>query len=313
MKYVAIDVGGSHSLLALIHDGEIIASRCLPVDDNSSLAALLPELEDSVNGLLRLGPDCRAVMFSFSGIVDSASRRIVTSNGKYEDGPQINLVEWSRRCFNLELQIENDARAALLGEWVAGAARGCGDVVMVTLGTGVGGAAMIGGRLLRGKHSQAGCLLGHFGANYRGHSCSCGNRGCVEAEASTWALQYLCREHKQFSVSVLAGLPRITFKDLISAANMGDECARAVRDRCIEVWATAAVSWIHAYDPEVIVFGGGIMETGSELLPAIERYVDSCAWTPCGRVSVRKAELGNRAALFAGMAVFDDRNEEYIR
>ena len=95
-------------------------------------------------------------------------RRILSTSSKYDDGPEIDLVAWARAELDLPLRLENDARTALLGERYAGAGQGCDDIVMMTFGTGIGGAAMIGGRLLHGKHFQAGCLGGHFAADYRG-------------------------------------------------------------------------------------------------------------------------------------------------
>jgi glucokinase len=176
---------------------------------------------------------------------------------------------------------------------------------MIMLGTGVGGAAMIGGRLLRGKHGQAGCLLGHFSCELGGRLCSCGNVGCVEAEASSSVLDGLCREHPQFAGSALAHLEHVTFKDVFAHADGGDPCAKSIRDRSLRVWAAAAVSWIHAYDPEVIIFGGGVMSAADSILPAISAYVDRHAWTPWGKVRLRKGALGNDAPLFAGAALFN--------
>ncbi len=215
------------------------------------------------------------------------------------------MPEWALTRFGLQLRMENDARTALLGEWAAGAARSFDDVVMIVLGTGVGGAAMIDGRILRGKHSQAGCLLGHFGCSLEGHLCSCGNVGCVEAEASTSALDGICREHPAYAASALANLRHVTFKDVFSLADAGDPCALAIRKRCLQVWAAAAVSWIHAYDPEVIVFGGAVMSAAESIFPAVSAYIDRHAWTPWGKVILRKAELGDEASLFAGSALFD--------
>jgi glucokinase len=306
MRYVAIDLGGSHATSALVDGGAIIAKGNLDVCDNRSLGRLLPRLEDSVGCLLHHADGhCDGISFSFCGIVDDAQGRIIRTNGRYYDAPAIDLRGWALSRFGLPFRIENDARTALLGEWAVGAARSFDDVVMITLGTGVGGAAMIGGRLLRGKHGQAGCLLGHFSCDMTGRLCSCGNVGCVEAEASSSVLNGICREHPQYAGSALADLEHVTFKDLFTCADAGDPCARSIRDRSLRVWAAATVSWIHAYDPEVIVFGGGVMSAAENILPAISAYVDRHAWTPWGKVILRKAALGNDASLFAGAALFN--------
>jgi glucokinase len=308
MNYIGIDVGGSHISCALVNGTTIAAKRHIDVSDNSSLTALLPALEDLICAPLtrRENRECQGIALSFCGIVDNLAGRIIQTNGRYRDAPDIDFPEWARRRFGLALRIENDARTALLGEWVVGAARDFDDVVMIILGTGVGGAAMIGGKLLRGKHSQAGCLLGHFGAEIEGRLCSCGNLGCVEAEASTAVLDSICREHPKYPASSLRDLERLTFKDIFFHADAGDICARDVRERCVQVWAAATVSWIHAYDPEVIVFGGGVMSAAAAILPSIKTYVDRHAWTPWGKVELRKAVLGNEASLFAGPALLGE-------
>jgi glucokinase len=306
MTYVAIDLGGSHAACAVVDGNEIVVKQHILVADNKSLATLLPQLESSVRNLLEHASEpCAGIAFSFCGIVDAVEGRIIQTNGRYYDAPSINMPEWALTRFGLPLRMENDARTALLGEWVAGAARSFNDVVMIMLGTGVGGAAMIGGRLLRGKHGQAGCLLGHFSCELEGRLCSCGNVGCVEAEASSSVLDGICRDHPQYVGSTLADLEHVTFKDVFLHADAGDGCARSIRQRSLQVWAAAAVSWIHAYDPEIILFGGGIMSAAEIVLPAISAYVDRHAWTPWGKVILRKAALGNEASLFAGSALFN--------
>ena len=306
MTYVAIDLGGSHAACALVDGSKIVVKQHIAVSDNKSLATLLPRLEGSIRDLLKHATeDCEGIAFSFCGIVDAAEGRIIQTNGRYYDAPSINMPEWALSRFGLPLRMENDARTALLGEWVAGAARSFNDVVMIMLGTGVGGAAMIGGKLLRGKHGQAGCLLGHFSCELKGRLCSCGNVGCVEAEASSSVLDGICRDHPQYAGSALADLEHVTFKDVFSHADAGDRCARSIRERSLQVWAASAVSWIHAYDPEVIIFGGGIMSAAETILPAVSAYVERHAWTPWGKVILRKAALGNEASLFAGLALFN--------
>ncbi len=186
-------------------------------------------------------------------------------------------------------------------------ARGYDDIVMFVLGTGVGGAAMIDGKVLRGKHAQAGCLLGHFGCELNGRVCSCGNVGCAEAEASTAVLGEICRNHAQYVGSSLSTLPQIKFKDVFLHAEQGDRCAKAIRDRSLKVWASAVVSSIHAYDPEVVVLGGGIMGSADSILPVITEYVGRHTWTPWGQVVLRQASLGNEAPLFAAEALFNEK------
>jgi len=169
---------------------------------------------------------------------------------------------------------------------------------------------MIAGRVLRGRHCQAGCLLGHFTVNHNGGLCTCGNIGCVEEEASTASLPKMCRAHPRFADSPLAEAANITYADVFAHAEAGDVCAREIRDHSIRVWSAAAVTWIHAYDPEVVVFGGGVMASERRILPEVEAFVHRHAWTQWGKVAVRAAALGTRSALFGAIPIIEARGDE---
>jgi glucokinase len=127
--------------------------------------------------------------------VDSVNKKVLTINDKYGDVISLDLEKWAFEHFGVPLEIENDTRAALLGEWKFGNGRGYNDVVLMTLGTGIGTSAVIEGKILRGRHFQAGILGGHFIVNPKGKLCNCGNVGCAEAEASTWNLEEIVAEH----------------------------------------------------------------------------------------------------------------------
>jgi glucokinase len=302
---LAVDLGGQHASCGLMSGRRMLAFEDIPLDSQAGLSAALPLVAESLHGLLARAPGaagpCAGIGFSFCGLVDSERCRILSTNGKYDDGPEIDLAEWAKEQLRLPLRLENDARTALLGERYAGSGQGCDDIVMMTLGTGVGGAAMIGGQLLHGKHFQAGCLGGHFGADYQGRGCTCGNLGCVEAEASGWSLPLICAAHPLFAASPLASLAHIGFEELFSLAASGDACAIEVRDKCIRAWSAAVVSLIHAYDPELVVLGGGVMTAASQILPAVRDYAGRHAWTPWGKVEIRSAALGNQASLYGAV------------
>ncbi|MGB0051382.1 MAG: ROK family protein, partial [Terracidiphilus sp.] len=211
------------------------------------------------------------------------------------------LQSWSRESLGLPLFAENDARMALLGEAYAGAGRGFENTVMITLGTGIGGVAMIEGKLLRGKHAQAGCIGGHLPVRLDGRKCTCGAIGCAEAEASGWALPLLVKEWAGVENSPLNRCENIGFRELFTEAARGDKIACEIRDHCLRVWATVTVGLVHAYDPEIVIFGGGVMKSADEILPYIQSHVHRYAWTPWGKVEVRAAELGGNAALLGGI------------
>jgi glucokinase len=175
---------------------------------------------------------------------------------------------------------------------------------MITLGTGVGTAAIMEGKLVRGKHFQAGCLGGHFTVDIDGRVCSCGARGCFEAEASTYALPGMCKTWAGFETSPLSLEKTLDFARLFHWADQGDPVAAQIRARCVSIWAACALSLVHAYDPELIIMGGGIMKSSFPILNALREHVDSYAWTPWGKVQFCVAALGSNAALLGALPLF---------
>ena len=310
MNALAVDLGGSHATCAWVRDGEVAARRRLELNGLHGLKPAMPAIAETLRAVAREGgaqlSGCAGVAFCFCGLVDPVRMRVTSTNAKYDDAPDIDFTGWASAELGLPLRLENDARVALLGERYKGAAQGFDDIVMITLGTGVGGAAMMCGRLVRGRHYQAGCLGGHLLARYDGRLCTCGAIGCVETEGSTFALPALCREHPGFETSSLAAEERIGFDVLFRHADHGDSCARGVLDRCIRVWSAAIVSLIHAYDPEVVVVGGGVMKASHDLVRRFAEYTDRHSWTPWGRVQVRAAALGDDAALLGAIPLFEE-------
>lgn len=305
MLALSLDMGGTHVGCAVVRDKQILATDSLETKAAQSLASLLPAIAETLLALLRECGEsvgsCEGLAIGFPGIVDARTGKILSTLKKYEDGMQLDLSAWSRDTFHLPLRIENDARMALLGEQFAGCAQDARDVVMMTLGTGIGGAAMLQGTLLRGAHAQAGCLGGHMPIDYRGRLCACGNIGCAEAEAAGWSLPGIARDHPKFASSTLATVEKVNFRALFDAADAGDEVALDVRKHCLEVWSADAVALIHSYDPEIVVMGGGVMHRADVILPFIQNHVDKHAWTAWGKPRVRAAQLGERAGLLGAV------------
>ena len=288
----------------IICDDRVIASETADVV-TPCFHDLLPRVEASVRGLMTsCGLTSAALAGMAVGICSVVDRSgiIAATNGKYDDGIGFSLTAWSAQTFGLRCVVENDARLALLGEHQAGAAQGVQDVVLVTLGTGIGGAVMLEGRLLRSHGGRAGGLAGHLGVDWQGNLCSCGNRGCAEAEASTARLDAICRKWEGFADSSLNGSTSpIDFRLLYAAVDRGDVVAEQVLQHCIGVWSALAVSLVHAYDPQVIVFGGGVMHRGQTILPAIRDYVARHAWVSGDPVAILPAALGSSAALHGAL------------
>jgi glucokinase len=301
MRVLAIDLGGTHARCALVEGSKVLQVAELRFSDLRFLAPLLPQIESVLRGLMAGSTEPIAgIGLGFCGLVDARVNRVSSTNKKFIDAPGLDLPGWAREQFGLPLLLENDARLALLGECYTGAAQHETDVVMFTLGTGIGGVAMVEGRLLRGKHGQAGVLGGHVPVRFNGRTCTCGAIGCAESEASGWSLPLVCAEWPGFADSSLSQ-GEINFKNLFSCAASGDPVSSAIRDHCLQVWGAAAVGAVHAFDPELLVYGGGVMRSADAILPFIEGYVAQHAWTPWGKVRVRAAKLGDDAALLGAI------------
>ena len=310
MLALSLDLGGPHIGCGVVRDNELLGSIALDSKLARSLKSHLPRVTAALRDLLNetgstVG-ECDGITISFPGIVDVRNGRILSTLKKYEDAIHLNLKRWAIEQFGLRLRIENNARMALLAEQYAGAAQGVQDVVMITLGTGIGGAAMMLGKLVRGAHAQAACLGGHVPVSYRGHTCACGNVGCAEAEASGWSLPRIVRETPGFDSSSLASVAQLNFQTLFEEAQKEDSVACAVRDHCLNIWAANAIAAIHAYDPEVVVFGGGVMQSTDVILPFVEKHVRKHAWTSWGTPRVCSAILGGNAALLGAVPLLSE-------
>lgn len=176
----------------------------------------------------------------------------------------------------LPICADNDARAALVGEVLWGAARGRRNVLLLTLGTGVGAAALVDGVIVRGA-SGAACHLGHVTIDIRGGLCICGNYGCVETCFSSRAIEsaYFAHIHRasptRLSVDDAGRIP--TTEAIFQAAAEGDPSARRVLDLAFESLTAALVSFLHVFDPEVLILGGNIAAAGPQLLAPVQEEV----------------------------------------
>ncbi|KMQ64925.1 glucokinase [Chryseobacterium angstadtii] len=302
---ITIDMGGTMIKIGIIKENILISSVSINADSGNGLRVRLPHIEKAVKEALARQQlsfkDMAGLGIASPGIVDSHQKKILSIDKKFGDAPDINLEEWCWQAFGLPFTIENDARAALLGEWKYGRAKDYDNVVLMSLGTGVGTAAVVEGNLLKGKHFTAGILGGHFVINYKGTICNCGNKGCVETEASTWKLPSIAGENKAYSESKLKSLPSVDYKAVFQLAKEGDLAAAEIREQSLQAWAACAISLIHAYDPEMLLLTGGIMGSGSSIVPYIRNQTEKHAWTPWGNVKVETAVFPDSAALY-GMA-----------
>ena len=303
--FVGIDLGGTRVKLGLMKKDALIDKKIIPALAQQGLGASLPVIKNHIDSLLKANnidrKNFKGIGFGFPGLVDPKANKILSTNAKYDDALNICLEDWVNENWGVDFFLDNDARLAAVGEWKFGAGKNTNDLVVITLGTGIGTSVITEGKLLRGKHFQAGCLGGHISVVYNGRMCNCGNKGCVEAYASTWALKERIEQHKNFDKSSLSKVPVIDFETLFTEADNNDALAIEFKNDCIELWSAAVVNLIHAYDPEVIVIGGGVMQKHEELIPLIKTIVHQHAWTPWGKVDIRASTLLADAGLYGAV------------
>lgn len=290
--YIGIDLGGTRVKIGLVkagaavaQAGAVVARKIIAANAAGGLQESFPVIQKEIDGLLQayhLRPvTLGGIGLAFPGLVDPSSQRILSTNKKYDDALMVDVPGWVRQHWDVPFFIDNDARMAAVGEWKYGAGRDTNDLVVMTIGTGIGTSAIIEGKLLRGRHFQAGCLGGHISVQYEGRECTCGNKGCLEAYGSTWSLEGRVKD----------------FETLFAMAEEGDESALRIRKDCFDVWSAGIVNLIHAYDPEVVVLGGGVMMQSDKILPYLTEKVHRHAWTPWGKVQLRATQLHSDAGI----------------
>ncbi len=301
MYSIGIDLGGTIIKIGLIGRSQVLAFTKMEAGSQNGLGYSLQRITDTVNQLLQTQglqkTDIAGIGIAFPGIVDPRQKKVLSTNKKYDDALTIDLPSWAARNWQAPLVIDNDARLALVGEWQHGAAKGHDNVVMMTIGTGIGTGVVIDGRVLYGAHFQGGSLGGHITVDLHGRTCSCGNVGCVEAMASSAFLPAIIAAQEGLSDGFRATGKEMDFRRLFQLAAAGNPDALAVRNACMDVWGAALVTYVHAYDPTIIVLGGGILNSNDVILPYLRQKLKAYAWCPRHEVILSVAARGDQAAL----------------
>lgn len=304
---IGIDIGGTQLRAALVTpDGSIVQRdrRPTPADDPTNLLRSLAEL---VAGLREQVGEELPVGIGMAGLV--------TGDGEVRYGPNIAvrdlpLAAKLRESVGGHVVVANDASAAALGEQRAGAGAGVGDLILATLGTGVGGGLVVGGRLLTGASGFAG-EVGHVVVSEHGRPCPCGNRGCLEAYASGTAIGALARDRlvDPNTVTSLRDLEYVGGKEVTAAARSGDRIAREVLEEAGSWLGVALASLVNVLDPELILLGGGAAAAADPwMLDAARRtmaaHLLGSAWRE--PPPVKLAVLGDDAGVVgAGLLALD--------
>ena len=255
---IGVDLGGTAIKLGLFSlDGDLLAEHQRPTPQPATPGAVCMEIVEAIGVL---DPDGRAsvVGIGLPGPMDAEARiaRVCINLPGWEEVP---LAAWLEPRLNRRVTLANDGNCALVGEAWKGAASGFDDVVLLTLGTGVGGGVMLSGALFTGHHGAA-AEPGLITLFPEGPACNSGNRGSLEQFAS------------------ITGLQRLGADDpaaLAAAASRGDQDALAIWDRYGELLGTGISSLVYLFTPQLVLLGGGLAGASAHFLPAVRREVMS--------------------------------------
>ncbi|MEN8234301.1 MAG: ROK family protein [Actinomycetota bacterium] len=264
MSTIGIDIGGSKALAVRLEDDAIVEER----HTASRIGSLHEATAAAIRGVMT--PDVTAIGVGAAGLVRWPEG--VFAWGPHLDGTDIPLREILEEEFDLPVVVDNDANTAAFGERAMGAARGFDNFLLVTLGTGIGGAIVVDGSIYRGE-SFAG-EWGHIRHDPAGRLCDCGKRGCWETVASGPALVRLAREVIQLNPDgSLAARLADTFSGeaVTAAADAGDEVARGLVAEVGAELGRGLANLIAIFDPELVVVGGGLGSLGESLLGPARR------------------------------------------
>ena len=288
---IGVDVGGTKILSGVVDRGGTILGRNLIESPGSSEPDVLAALDSAVEALLE--DSIGGIGFGVPANLERGTGRVLRATNLPLDS--FDLAAHARARFGLPVGVENDANAATLAEWKLGAGRGTSNLVMLTLGTGVGGGLVVDGRLYRGWAE-----IGHMVVQVGGPPCqgNCHGRGHLEALASGSAADRVSRE--------LWG-PESDARTLVERAQEGVEEALAALDDFAEVLGAAIGSLANLFDPEVVVIGGGFGEAVELILAPAQEAARRQALAPADTtLRVVSAELGTDAGLVgAGLVGFE--------
>ena len=283
--YVGIDLGGTNIAVGVVNENNEIVGRaktktrpqehCEIIAEDMAKTALvaIKNAEISIDDVQWVGVGTPGAVNPKTGMVEYAG------NLNFKKAPLASLLEekLGKKTF-----VENDANAASYGEYIAGAAKGVANAVVVTLGTGVGGCIIIDHKIYSG-FNYVGGELGHIGIVFDGRPCTCGRRGCFEAYSSATGLINLTKEvmennkdSKMWELSPT--LDRVSGRTAFDAMRAGDKAGKEVVDTYIEYLGYGLTSIINTFQPEILCIGGGICKEGETLLAPLRRYIEENAF-----------------------------------
>lgn len=304
-----VDLGGTTVKLGFLKtDGVLLEKWEIPTRTENKGAAILPDIGEQI--LLKMkehaltADDVQGIGIGVPGPVlnESIVNRCVNLGWDV-----VNVADELEELTHLPVIAANDANVAALGEQWIGGGRDYENIVMMTLGTGVGGGIIMDGRIVPGKNGSAG-EIGHMNvadpADVDG-PCQCGRTGCLETAGSATGLVKMANKKLRETTipSVLRQLASPSAKDILDAAKAGDELAVMIADRMMTALAKAAAEIAVVFDPEVFVIGGGVSRAGDFLTEGISERYRQYAFYAVKNTPFVLARLGNDAGIIGAAAM----------
>jgi len=311
MKYgFGIDLGGTTVKLAYFDEtGRLLEKWEIPTVTADGGTQILPDIARAVKDYLtKNGTPKEEIIGIGIGVPGPVSRQGVVNRCVNLGWGTFNIAESLSQLTGLPVKAGNDANVAALGECWVGGGQGCDNMVLATLGTGVGGGIIIDGKILYGAHG-AGGEIGHMVLN-RDETvpCGCGKCGCVEQYCSATGIVRTAREYLDSTdqPSCLRSLDKLTCKDIFDAGAAEDAAALEILDIVYRNLAEFLANVAAVADPEVIVIGGGVSKAGDMLLEGIRRHIHSYIFHASADVRLALATLGNDAGAYGAFKLILD-------
>ena len=299
MKQVCfgIDIGGTTIKLGLVsQEGDLLEKREFPTQRD--LDAAFDDIAANMRQVLDSFPDamCIGAGVGVPGpVLDQSLVRGCVNLGWGD----VDVAQQLSRRVGMPVRAATAANLAALGEMWQGGGKGCRNLVLLTVGTGIGGGVICDGHIVAGAAGGGG-EVGHLPSSFHTDwQCSCGKYGCLELTASASGIIRAARQFPPFS-----DMEEVTAKDVYDAAAAGDENARRVTEEAGRALGMAAAIVGCVVNPEVILLGGGVSAAGRALLDPVEAAFKKNVFPPCGDVRFALAQLGNNAGIFGGAALF---------
>ncbi len=309
---IGIDLGGTFTKFALMDEhGKMTRTFQLPTPLDKGGQGLVDLL---VVGSQRLMSENSLAADDVLGIGIGSPGPISIRRGMILMLPNIPGMENLPLCemvssrLHRPVVLENDGNAAAYGEYICGAGKGGGDMVMLTLGTGIGSGIIIEGRIHHGKH-EIGAELGHMIVDADGELCNCGQRGCLERYSSAtflslYAARLLQSDPRPSVLREIAGGSAIDARHIVEAYKQGDELATEVWLRAMKFLAIGCINICRIFDPDEIVLAGGLVNAGKDLLDPLSGFYHELHWKLTEvRTPILLARLGSDAGVIGAAGV----------